>query len=86
MENHDMKPIIDLMDKSIKKLNSIKIMDYKKIDNIEVSDIFEWDCPDYVDAFIASADYDGKPMTDEQLNEINNDSGFVYECVMNHLN
>ena len=75
-----MKPIVDLMDKSIKKLNS------SKIDNIEVSDIFEWDCPDYVDAFIASADYDGKPMTDEQLNEINNDSGFVYECVMNHLN
>ena len=86
MEKYDMNPIVDLMDKSIKKLNSSKIIDYKKIDNIEVSDILEWDCPDYVDAFIESADLDGEPMTEEQLNEINKDSGFVYECVINHLN
>jgi len=82
-----MKPIVDLMDKSIKKLNSIKtIMDYRKIDNIEVDGIDPKDCPDYVDSFIASADYNGKPMTEKQLNEINEDSGFVYECVIEHLN
>jgi len=60
-------------------------MDYKKIDNIEVDGIDTKDYPDFCDAFIASADYDGKSMTDGQLDEINEDSDFVYECVQNHL-
>ena len=60
-------------------------MDYKLIDNIEVEGIDTKDYPDFCDAFIASADYDGKPMTDEQLAEINEDREFVYECVQNHL-
>ena len=60
-------------------------MDYKLIDNIEVDGIDTKDYPDFCDAFIASADYDGKPMTNEQLDELNEDSDFVYECVQNHL-
>ena len=60
-------------------------MDYKKIDNIEVDGIDTKDYPDFCDAFIASADYDGEPMTDSQLDELNEDSDFVYECVQNHL-
>jgi hypothetical protein len=60
-------------------------MDYKLIDNIQVEGIDTNDYPDFCDAFIASADYDGKSMTDEQLDELNEDSDFVYECVQNHL-
>ena len=60
-------------------------MDYKLIDNIEVDGIDTKDYPDFCDAFIASADYDGKEMTEEQLDELNEDSYFVYECVQNHL-
>ena len=60
-------------------------MDYKLIDNIEVDGIDTKDYPDFCDAFIANADYDGKPMTDEQLDELNEDGDFVYECVQNHL-
>jgi len=60
-------------------------MDYKLIDNIEVDGIDTKDYPDFCDAFIASAEYNGKPMTDEQLDELNEDGGFVYECVENHL-
>lgn len=60
-------------------------MDYKLIDNIEVDGIDTKDYPDFCDSFIASADYDGKPMTNEQLDELNEDSDFVYECVQNHL-
>jgi len=60
-------------------------MDYKLIDNIEVDGIDTKDYPDFSDAFIASADYDGKPMTDEQLEELNEDSDFVYESVQNHM-
>ena len=48
-------------------------MDYKKIDNVELDGIDYWDAPDFCDAYIASAYYDGKPMTDEQLDEINED-------------
>lgn len=60
-------------------------MDYKLIENIEVDGIDTKDYPDFCDAFIANADYDGKPMTNEQLDELNEDSNFVYECVENHL-
>ena len=60
-------------------------MNYKLVDNIEVDGIDTKDYPDFCDAFIASADYDGKLMTDEQLEEINEDRSFVYECVLNHL-
>ena len=60
-------------------------MDYKKIDNIEVDGIDTKDYPDFCDAFIVSADYDGVPMTDEQLDEINDDGQFQYECIMNDL-
>jgi hypothetical protein len=60
-------------------------MDYKKIDNIEVDGIDTKDYPDFCDAFIASADYDGEPMTDGQLDELNEDSDFVYQCVQNYL-
>jgi len=60
-------------------------MDYKLISNIEVDGIDTKDYPDFCDAFIASADYDGKPMTDEQLDELNDNIDFVYECVLNHL-
>jgi len=60
-------------------------MDYKKIDNIEISGIDMKDYPDFCDSFIISADYDGKPMTDEQLDELNEDGCFINECVHNNL-
>jgi len=60
-------------------------MDYKLIDNIEVDDIDTSDYPDFCDAFISSADYNGKPMTDEQLDKLNEDFDFVHECVLNQF-
>ena len=60
-------------------------MDYKKIDNIEIDGINTKDYPDFCDAYIVSADYDGVPMTEEQLDEINDDGQFQYECIMNDL-
>ena len=60
-------------------------MNYKLIDNIEVDGIDTTDYPDFCDAFISSADYDGKEMTEEQLDKLNQDSDFVYECLQNHL-
>jgi hypothetical protein len=60
-------------------------MDYKKIDNVEVDGIDTKDYPDFCDAFISSADYNGVPMTENQLDEINEDSDFVYDCITNKL-
>ena len=75
---------IEEVDKVINKILEKK-MDYKKIDNIEIDGINTKDYPDFCDAYIVSADYDGKPMTDEQLDEINDDGQFQYECIMNDL-
>lgn len=60
-------------------------MNYKKIDNIEVDGIDTKDYPDFCDAFIVSADYNSKPMTNKQINKLNEDTDFVYECVNNNL-
>lgn len=60
-------------------------MNYKLITNIKVDGIDTADYPDFVDAFIESADYDGIEMTDDQINTLNEDYSFVYECVQSHL-
>jgi len=75
---------IEEVDKVIEEILEEK-MDYSKIDNIEMDNVHTWDYPDFTDAFISSADYDGVPMTDEQLEEINEDFSFRNECVENYL-
>ena len=67
----------------MKKLK--EVMDYKKIDNIEIDGIDTKDFPDFCDAYISSADYDGVPMTDEQLDELNKDGDYVYGHIMDYL-
>ena len=60
-------------------------MDYKLIDNVEFDNIDYTDYPDFCDAFISSADYNGVEMTEEQLNELNNDVDLVYELLTNYI-
>ena len=67
----------------MKKLK--EVMDYKKVDNIEIDGIDTKDYPDFCDAYISSADYDGVPMTDEQLDELNEDGDYVYGHIMDYL-
>jgi len=67
-------------------LQRMKKLDLKKIDNIDFDGIDHKDYPDYSDAYIVSADYDGKPMTEEQLLELNNERDFVYESLIDYLN
>jgi hypothetical protein len=61
------------------------IPDYKKISNVEVEDIDRDDYPDFSDAYISYAEYDGEPMTDEQLEELNQDGLFVYDAIHSRL-
>lgn len=60
-------------------------MDYKLITDIEVEGIDSRDYPDFVDAYISYAYYNREEMTDEQLEELNQDGEFVYEEVMKKL-
>ena len=61
-------------------------INFKLVTNVSVDGIDTTDYPDFVDAFIDSADYDGKPMNEEMLDEINSDHlDFVHECVYNQL-
>jgi hypothetical protein len=58
---------------------------FDKITNVVLDGIYHWDYPDYCDAFIDSADYDGKEMTDEQLDELNEDYELIHELVWANL-
>ncbi len=61
-------------------------IDFKLITNVSVDGIDTSDYPDFCDAFIESADYKGKPMSDEMLDELNSEHlDFVSECVYDSL-
>lgn len=57
----------------------------KQIDNIEFDGIDHSDYPDYSDAYIVSADCNGIPLTEDEIEELNQDSQFVYESLMEQL-
>jgi hypothetical protein len=61
------------------------MIDYTKISNIEFDGVDTTDYPDFSDAYIVNADYDGEPMSDEMLDEINDNSAFVYESLQSYL-
>ena len=60
-------------------------LDYSKISDVEVDGIDMGDYPDFCDAFISYAEYDGREMTAEELDILNDDGDFVYEAVQKHL-
>lgn len=64
-------------------------MDYSKIKNIQFDGIDHKDYPDYCDAYITSAEIEEngvmRDLTDEEIDELNEDSSFVYEKLMNYL-
>ncbi len=62
-----------------------KTLDYTLITNIEFDGVDHRDYPDYCDAYITSAEYEGREMTDEELDTLNEDSDFVYQELMNYL-
>jgi len=56
-----------------------------KITNVTFDGIDHNDYPDYVDAYVVSADIDGRPMTEEEIDELNGDSDLVYDLLMDYL-
>ena len=60
-------------------------MEKKLITNVKFEGIDHKDYPDYCDAYIVSADYNGEPMTDEQIEELAQDTELVYDLLIEHL-
>lgn len=54
--------------------------------SLEFDGVHNWDAPDYVDAYIVAASFtDGSDLTDAELDELNENSDFVYDALYNHL-
>lgn len=60
-------------------------IELNKITNIEFEDIDFKDYPDFSDAYIVSAEIDGRELTEEELEEVNSSSSFVHESLMEYL-
>ena len=58
------------------------MIDTTKVTDVEIEDVMLSDFPDFCDAYIASATYDGRDMTEEELEELNDDTDFVYKAVI----
>jgi hypothetical protein len=52
-------------------------LDYSKINNVQVGGVDMQDYPDFCDAYIESADYGDREMTDEELDILNQDGEFI---------
>lgn len=60
-------------------------MNTEKIDNVEIEGIDFKDYPDFCDAFIVSADYNGIPLTDDEINKLNDNSEFIHEKIFDQM-
>ena len=60
-------------------------MDKSKITAIEFEDVDTCDYPDFCDAFISYAELDGVELTEAELIELNEDTDFVYNKLMENI-
>lgn len=54
-----------------------KEIDYLKLDNVVIGGVDFEDFPDFCDAYVESADYDGVELTELELEELSKDGEFV---------
>ena len=59
--------------------------DIRKIKNCVLEDVNHYDAPDYSDAFISYAELDGQAMTEQELDDLNEDRDTVYELLVADL-
>lgn len=66
-------------------MSTTEELDYSQITDIEMDGIDTKDYPDFCDAYICSATYKGREMTEEELDQLNDDRDFVYEQTIKRL-
>ena len=76
---------IERLNQRLDRLNKAEkqVLDYSKIDNVVLGGVDTMDAPDFCNAYIESADYDGRPMTDKEIESI--DSDFIHEKVLEQI-
>jgi len=60
-------------------------MDFNKIYDIEIDGIDNNDYPDFCDAYISQGSYEGRFLTDDELDYVNDNYSFVHEKVYEYL-
>jgi len=61
------------------------MLDTTNITNVKFDDVFHWDYPEYCDAFIASAEINGVPLTESELDELNENDDFKHTELINQI-
>ncbi|HUX57104.1 MAG TPA: hypothetical protein VMV77_09025 [Bacteroidales bacterium] len=67
------------------EVDNLTKLDFSKISNIEFDQVDHNDYPDYCDAYICSADYNDRELTQNELDEVNENRDFVYEQLIKYL-
>jgi len=60
-------------------------LNYDWIEDVTFDGINFKDAPDFCEVYIDSAWYNGREMTEEELDILNEDSDYVYQQLMDHL-
>jgi hypothetical protein len=60
-------------------------LNYDLLSDVEVGGIDYSDYPDFSDAYISYALYDGIELTDDELDELSNDYDYVYDEVLKQI-
>ena len=60
-------------------------INYELLNDIEIDGIDTNDYPDFCDAFISGGSYGERELTEEELEQLNDDVDFVYEHVIKYL-
>ena len=63
----------------------IEIIDLSSVKDIRVEGLNIKDYPDFSDAYIASATYENRKMTEKELKILNYDTDFIHEQIINEL-
>lgn len=60
-------------------------MDLSKISNIKFEDVDYSDYPDFCDCHISYAEIDGVPLTEAELEDLNDERDFIHEKLIDNL-
>jgi len=63
--------------------NNVEDVDYTQLDSVEFDGINHSDYPKYCDAFISNAEYNGRKLTESELEAIPDD--LVHDYLMEYL-
>lgn len=61
------------------------VIDFSQLTDVQLGEVCMSDWPDFSDAYIADAKYKGRDITEDELEVVNEDSAFIYKCILDGL-